>query len=122
MSQIFWCMLSASLAMASLSHFLALDAVETTISVAARSTIQRRPQPPTPQSKPKVQTPATSKPNWLQEPFDPSLASLPTGFAGHDVQALCVALQQRTPVKDEFETTAAFNSRVREAAASPIVG
>jgi hypothetical protein len=84
---------------------------------------QRRGSPPrTAQSKPKVQTPTTPKPNWLQEPFDPSLASLPTGFAGHDVQALCVALQQGTPVKGEFETTAAFDARVQAARANPLIG
>jgi TonB family protein len=58
------------------------------------------------------------------KPFDPSVASLPPGFTGHNAAELYKRLARRnlSLVKGEFETTESFERRVQAAAEKPILG
>lgn len=45
-------------------------------------------------------------------PFDASLTNLPIGYKGHSCKSISAALKKLKIEKDEFETTADFNSRM----------
>lgn len=68
--------------------------------------------------------PESAKSLYTTEGFDPSVSSLPSDFYGHDIRDLYIRLAERqsTQIKDEFETTENYLSRIRAAASQPILG
>jgi hypothetical protein len=60
---------------------------------------------------------------WLLSPFDPTVSRLPEEFNGHNVRTLYENVKKRQEaVKGEFETTAEYNQRKRNAEAQAILG
>jgi hypothetical protein len=91
-------------------------------ALAAAATPARPQQRTARPARPTAQRPAA--PAYSDRDFDPSLAQLPPGFRGHDLSALFKALaaRKKAAVKGEFETTAAFDARVRAEASRPVLG
>ena len=55
-------------------------------------------------------------------PFDDSLKMLPANFIGHDPKQLYQTLAGALKEKDEFETTADYNERIKNALKEPLFG
>lgn len=59
---------------------------------------------------------------FSQSPFDDSVEKLPANFIGHDPKKLYETLAEKIKEKDEFETTAAYEERIKRAATDPLFG
>ncbi len=64
-----------------------------------------------------AQTPGST---FYNQPFLWETSRLPANFTGHDVRGICAVLLDRTKPKGEFETTAAYEQRIKEAGNAPI--
>lgn len=55
-----------------------------------------------------------------QHPFNPNTESLPPAYKGHSCEFITARLRVKKTLKDEFETTSAYESRVATLAAEPL--
>ena len=105
-----------------------------TLALTCLAFAQRRPSRTSPPAKPSPSpSPVTEKPtiekkpvasSYSREPFDASLASLSPGFRGNSVIEIYDSLAERkkASVKGEFETTEAYNQRLRTDMSKPLIG
>ena len=89
---------------------------------------QRRTRPPLNSKKSPSATdtnPVLSKDdNYSAKPFDLNVEILPHNYLGHDPKLICDALLKiaSSTKKDEFETTEAYQNRIRDLQVKPLVG
>jgi hypothetical protein len=118
--------------MKTILRFIALS-VLALLCTSILSLAQRRPTrtpaspKPTPTPSPATKPTETTKPAdspYLKDSLDLSVASLPPNFHGHNGFEIYQALTQRakSSTKGEFETTDAFNERMKAEASKPLLG
>jgi len=75
---------------------------------------------------PRKEGPAAATKIYTLEPFNLNLANLPPNYLGHDPKVVCDALSRVSSNarkgKDEFETTEAYQNRIRNSQVQPLIG
>jgi hypothetical protein len=74
-------------------------------------------------TKQKVNSTTSSKTaSYATQPLDVNTESLPANYLGHSCRSVAKSMASADPVKDEFETTAAFKERLAKVVTKPILG
>jgi hypothetical protein len=74
------------------------------------------------QKKTKANLAADQSLAYATTPFDVNSEALPNHYLGHSCSDIAKAVLSLNPMKDEYETTAAFQERIAKLATRPLIG
>jgi hypothetical protein len=98
---------------------LLVTALLLTLAAEAQS---QSPKKPTQAKLSHAEKPVAKRPIYATSPVDQAAETLGSNYAGHSCRALATALLAIKPLKDEYETTAAFNERIAAMSSKSLLG